>query len=396
VLELIEQSNKSDKAKQPYSVRLVASKQRIRPYLSKFLGIDTSLWCNSFNLPVSGVGSGSRRVMNTYLIRALVLTLEKFAMKKTLIALAAVAVSGAAFAQSTATISGGINVGVMATGAAGAAGDAVVSSLGGGANAINIITSEDLGGGLKGGFTAQMRFSAATGDMTSGSGGGTALFHAANAHISGGFGTVRVGKVAEAGNCGFDPWGCTGGAALQAGVGVSALAASGTQAHSIGYASPSISGFSIGYQTTMSTRTDERTVLNIGYTAGPLALSFVQADNSGASGADALTSTEAEQTSIAVGYTLGFGRITLVNTTTKAGGVTSGDVMSLGLSVPMGATTILAGYNKNSKAAADADTKFAIGMNYALSKRTTLGADLFKAEAAGAGTGFVARVRHTF
>jgi len=313
-----------------------------------------------------------------------------------LFALAAVAVSGAAFAQ--ATISGGINVGVMDTGAAGA--KAGVASLGGGANNVTIATTEDLGGGLKGGFTAQLRFSAATGDIGGSSGGGSTgetLFHAANAHISGGFGTVRVGKVAEAGNCGFDPWGCTGGAALAAGVGVTALVASGTQAQSISYASPAFSGFSIGYQTTVSTRTDERTVLNIGYAAGPLALSFVRAENSAAAGATAMTSTKAEQQSIAVGYTLGFGRITLVNTTTdNAAGVTTSDVTSLGLSVPMGATTILAGYNKDSKAAATADTKLSLGMNYALSKRTTLGADLFKAEAVGAGTGFVARVRHNF
>jgi predicted porin len=340
--------------------------------------------------------------MNTFLIRALVLTLEKFAMKKTLIALAAVAVSGAAFAQ--ATISGGINVGVMDTGAAGA--KAGVASLGGGANAINIITSEDLGGGLTGGATFQLRFSAANGDM--GSAGvtqGSQLFHVANAHIGGGFGTVRVGKIAEAGNCAFDPWACTGGAALQFGsVGTNAGVASGTQANSISYASPSIAGFSIGYQTSVSTRTDERTVLNIGYTAGPLALSFVQAENGAnaiginptAAATAAFGDIKLTQQSIAAGYTLGFGRVTVVNTTTKAGGVTASDVMSLGLSVPMGATTILAGYNKDSKAAATADTKLSLGMNYALSKRTTLGADLFKAEAVGAGTGFVARVRHTF
>jgi hypothetical protein len=283
----------------------------------------------------------------------------------------------------------------MNTGAAGT--DAAVASLGGGANNVTIATSEDLGGGLKGGFTAQLRFSAATGDIGGSSGGGTTLFHAANAHLSGGFGTVRVGKIAEAGNCAFDPWGCTGGASLAFANGVSAGVASNTQAQSISYASPAFSGFSVGYQTTVSARTDERTVLNIGYAAGPLALSYVMADSSVASGATAMTSTAGEQTSIAAGYTLGFGRITVVNTTTdNAAGVTTSDVTSLGLSVPMGAITVLAGYNKDSKAAATADTKVSLGMNYALSKRTTLGADLFKAEKAGDGTGFVARVRHTF
>ena len=307
-------------------------------------------------------------------------------------ALAAVAVSGAAFAQ--ATISGGISVGILNSGAAGT--DAGVASLGGGANNVTIATTEDLGGGLKGGFTAQMRFSAATGDITAASGGGTALFHAANVHLSGGFGTVRVGKVPEAGNCGFDPWGCTGGASLAFANGVSAGVASGTQAQSISYASPAFSGFSVGYQTTVSARTDERTVLNIGYAAGPLALSYVMADSSGASGPTAMTSTAAEQSSIAAGYNFGVARLTFVKTTTEAAGVTTNDVTSLGLTVPMGATTILAGYIKDSKAAATADTKLSLGMNYALSKRTTLGADLFKAEAVGAGTGFVARVRHNF
>ena len=63
-------------------------------------------------------------------------------MKKTLIALAVLAVSGAAFAQSTATISGSISVGVMDTGLAGA--KAGVASLGGGANAINMYVDRDI------------------------------------------------------------------------------------------------------------------------------------------------------------------------------------------------------------------------------------------------------------
>jgi predicted porin len=316
-------------------------------------------------------------------------------MKKSLVALAVLAASGAAMAQSSATISGGINVGVMNTGAANT--DATVASLGGGANAINIITVEDLGGGLKGGATFQLRFLAGSGDIGGASGGGTTLFHASNAYLSGGFGTVRMGKIPENGNCAFDPWGCTGGASLQYGTTTGAGIASNTQAQSISYASPTLSGFSVGYQTSLSTRTDERAVLNIGYTNGPLSLNYVSADASVASGAAALTSSKLQQNSIAAGYTLGFGRITVVNTTTEnAAGVTTSDVMSLGLSIPMGAATILAGYNKDKKAIATADTKVALGVNYALSKRTTLGADIFKVEKAGDGSGFVARIRHTF
>ncbi|WP_353239699.1 porin, partial [Limnohabitans sp.] len=121
-------------------------------------------------------------------------------MKKTLIALAVLAVSGAAFAQSTATISGGINVGIMDTGAAGA--KAGVAHLGNGANAINIGVAEDLGGGLRGGFDSQIRFNSSNGDENS-SGAGNALFLTANTYLSGAFGTARIGSIVEANTCGM-------------------------------------------------------------------------------------------------------------------------------------------------------------------------------------------------
>jgi hypothetical protein len=45
---------------------------------------------------------------------------------------------------------------------------------------------------------------------------------------------------------------------------------------------------------------------------------------------------------------------------------------------------------------ATADTKVTVGANYALSKRTTLGADLFKQDSVGGSTGFTIRARHNF
>ena len=337
----------------------------------------------------------------------------------------------------------------MDSGAAGA--KAVGTSLGGGANAIDIVTREDLGGGMNGGFTSQIRFNAATGDMNSTAGGGTALFHAANVYVGNKLGTARVGKIAEANNCAFDPWACTGGAGLAGGVGVSSLAGAGTQAQSVSFALNPINGFSASYQTTVSTRTNERTVLNLGYAKGPLTLQAMNIESSGTNAALATgvvgTNTfnatqlvtaigdDATQRSIGGSYNLGFARISVVNVVSKNNSNTSAavgttpvvgtpvldrDVTALGLTVPMGATTFLAGYSKDSKAVANADTKFAVGVNYALSKRTTIGADLFKAEgqlAAGApattntpagatagiptafsnvGSGFTIRARHTF
>lgn len=325
-------------------------------------------------------------------------------MKKTLIALAVLAVSGAAFAQSTATISGSISVGVMDTGAAGA--KSAVTSLGGGANAVNIDTVEDLGGGLKGGFASQVRFNAATGDRNS-SGTGNALFHNANAYLSGAMGTVRIGKIAEDSNCGFDPYGCTGGAGLIAGASgtISGLIAAGTQAQSVRYESPSLGGFSARYQTSVSTRANERTVLNLAYANGPLAVQFLQSKSSAnvaADGGSAITDVAGKGTSIGASYDLGVAKLAVFNAKTEnAAGTTTADITGYTASVPMGAVTLLAGYAKAKTgtgytATAANDTKMGLGANYALSKRTTIGADVFKQDGVGASTGFVTRVRHTF
>jgi len=72
------------------------------------------------------------------------------------------------------------------------------------------------------------------------------------------------------------------------------------------------------------------------------------------------------------------------------------DIQYVAASVPMGAAAIWAAYSKDDKAAATADTSWALGVNYALSKRTSVGADVFEREAVGSGTGFALRARHTF
>lgn len=325
-------------------------------------------------------------------------------MSNNVAALAALAAAGTAFAQSTATISGSIQVGVMDTGLAGA--KAVTSHLGNGANAININTVEDLGGGLTGGFSSQIRYNVTTGDVNS-NGTGNALFHAANAYVGGGFGTVRIGKIAEASTCGLDPWACGGGAGLSAAAPgtISALLGAGAVAQAVSYTTPTVNGFSASYQTSLSTRTNERETLNLSYVNGPLSLQVLDIKGSattagnGALGAAiaAIGDTATSGRAIGGSYNFGVARLSVVNVVNKdAAGATSSDITSIGATVPMGAYTILAGFNKDSKAAANADTKMAIGANYALSKRTTLGADLFKQEAVGAGTGFVVRVAHTF
>ena len=332
------------------------------------------------------------------------------------------AAAGTAFAQSTATISGSLNVGIMDTGAAGA--KASVGTLGGGANAINIATTEDLGGGMRAGTNFEIRFNAASGDATSSTGTlGGSLFHNANVFLGGAFGTVRMGKISEANNCGFDAWGCTGGAGMMAGhhaatghasTGLSALVGAAGVANSVSYTTPNFNGFTATYQTSVTARANERSALALNYAKGPLTAQFLRTENTGntaasVAGAANILDGNGESTSIAAGYNFGFARLNVFNvktdrvtafTGTASGAFTAAnvdrDITGLTASMPMGATTLLAGYAKDKKAAATADTKIAVGANYALSKRTTLGADLFKSEAVNAGTGFVVRARHTF
>jgi hypothetical protein len=73
-------------------------------------------------------------------------SLEKFAMKKTLIALAALAVAGTAFAQSSVTLGGTFNVDADAKPAIGSA--ASTNTVGMGDAILSATVKEDLGGGM--------------------------------------------------------------------------------------------------------------------------------------------------------------------------------------------------------------------------------------------------------
>ncbi|RYD90438.1 MAG: porin [Sphingobacteriales bacterium] len=126
---------------------------------------------------------------------ALCLTLEKLAMKKSLVALAAFAVAGGAFAQSSVTLSGNIKAGVAQTkyssGAAGTNGNGL--SVADGSSRFIIGGTEDLGGGLKAVFQIDTRFRADDngGAPTSSplAGGNTFV------GLSGGLGMIQLGKM---------------------------------------------------------------------------------------------------------------------------------------------------------------------------------------------------------
>jgi len=117
-------------------------------------------------------------------------------MKKTLVALAAMAATGA-FAQ--VTISGSINLGYH-NNAAGVGSMSTSGGLKGDRNHLTFTAAEDIGNGLKVTAALQMRFNSANGGNTYGNtkneGGtmGANLFEQSRLTVEGGFGTVSAGR----------------------------------------------------------------------------------------------------------------------------------------------------------------------------------------------------------
>jgi len=337
-------------------------------------------------------------------------------MKKSLLAVA-VAAALPLVAQAQVTLSGSISTGIIDSGLKNA--KAKVDRFGGGANSISINSVEDLGGGLSAGFVGQIRFNPSTGDTASSSGGAviagtageedgkfsvaaaSALMHAANVFVRGAFGTVSVGKIAEASSCAFDPFLCLTGAGslytAPSGNSTGWIVGADTQANSVSYRTPSISGFSAGLQTTVNRTTEDRRVIDLNYSAGPITAQYMNVSGSAGSGASAMTGTKSTDQLIGLKYDAKVVAVSFVNTQKEnAAGTKTHNINYLAADIPMGKFNIAAAYATDSKGADTGDTAWVLGVNYPLSKRTLLAADIFEKETNGGSTGFAIRARHLF
>jgi predicted porin len=118
-------------------------------------------------------------------------------MKKSLIALAALAACGAAMAQSSVTLYGMADVWVGRTkgeatigGVSASASESVLESGGFNTSRLGFKGSEDLGGGLKANFNLEGALS-----MDNGTAGGLSFNRQSYVGLSGGFGEIQLGKV---------------------------------------------------------------------------------------------------------------------------------------------------------------------------------------------------------
>jgi predicted porin len=340
-------------------------------------------------------------------------------MKKTLIALAAVAATGAAFAQSSVTIDGVVELGVVRPLADN---NNTRLDAANGASQIRFRGSEDLGGGLRANFALAQRLSLESGNNDGSTNGRPTFQGESTVGLSGGFGSIRLGRALTAMQGPInatDPWGTlTVGSTAVMTTGYYTdpngdLNAAGLgRTDGIFYNSPSFGGFSVaatyGFKQSgtnpssanLANNTKNMMSLYAGYSAGPLTAGVGYEQNR----------QDDTVTFIHGIYNLGFMRIgagySMVEMATTGfsptGSLARGSeakTYNLMAIVPMDAFTFKAGYGvaKNDTTNADLTKKLGLGVEYALSKRTTLyttfGRDSVRATNK---TGYDVGIRHTF
>jgi len=327
-------------------------------------------------------------------------------MKKSLIALAALAAVTAASAQSTVTISGAmvLGVGTSEYGTANS-GLQIVRQTGN----IQFAGSEDLGGGLKAGFQLQTAIgAAATSDTTVSIAANRTLLgdRQANLTLSGGFGTVLVGKA----NTGVKTlMGVADVSGLPVYTGISASSSAATTeasngvyvnagddanariiygdtfANQVGYASPAMNGFTVSVGVVPS-QTVNTSVGNDGITKDNMSYSLAYANGPIAANVnflDAVNGTAPYQmTTIAANYDLGVVKFGVAQQSIRPdSGVSPGNGTMITANVPMGAGAFGLGYGRRTAATSQFSANFGdnvkqsfFGYKHNLSKRTAISA----------------------
>lgn len=318
-------------------------------------------------------------------------------MKKSLIALAVLAASGAAMAQSSVTLYGIADVWVGRTSVTTAAGvktnTSVLQSGGLGGSRLGFKGTEDLGGGLKAVFALEQGVAVDTGA------GGT-FNRQSYVGLAGGFGQVTFGNtwtamddILGASNSGFD----SGLSASNNVLKVQALYSS-NPGNTIKYVSPSFGGFSGGFSHSLdesSVLSTDVTDFSLSYSAGPVAANFAYQVQNGAAADTKLTALNGS-------YDLGMAKLLASYGSVKYPVGKSTD-FQFGADVPLSsAMTLSAGYAQSKEDAAAGGQKrtgYGLAVGYSLSKRTTTYAGFRQAKvknSAAKDSVIAAGIRHTF
>lgn len=293
-------------------------------------------------------------------------------MKKSLIALAALAASGAAMAQSSVNLYGIVDVAATYVD-----GNNKVVGLSSGAlntSRLGFRGTEDLGNGLKATFKLEADLGADNG-VPGGAGnnsGGLAFTRESTVGLEGGFGAVRFGRELVASYNAvsrYDPFGTVG-------VGGSKAWVQGAQtrtSNGIAYTSPSFSGFkfgaNVGFGEGAKASRGRFIGLGLTYDQGPLSLGFGAERQNG--NVDGVNTTTVQ---VGGAYDFGAAKLSAAYVQSKVKPADSKTkAFLLGVSAPVGANGVVKVSYNNYKAGGSAKAdQLALGYQHNLSKRTAL------------------------
>jgi predicted porin len=297
-------------------------------------------------------------------------------MKKSLIALAVLAASGAAMAQSSVTLYGRIDTSVGSikdTGSASTNKSAVTKVFSGGDGGLTsprwgMRGSEDLGGGLKANFLLESRFFSDEGTLD-----GVQFKGASWVGLSGGFGEIRLGRsttvyddiraLSYASNV-FD----SAFTPASNGVFKSGGDYNSRFDNKITYLSPNMGGFYAGVDFALdedASKKADKMAFKAGYRAGPMHFALGYQDEK----------TIADYTALSGSYDFGVASVSggFNMRDAKTGGAEDTEY-TVGVNVPFGAVALSAGYASSKTEVGSTTTGkasgFALGATYSLSKRT--------------------------
>ena len=301
-------------------------------------------------------------------------------MKKTLIALAVVAASGAAFAQSSVSLTGKLR---FAYGTAKAVDGAKTTGVGVTDGDWNIAAVEDLGGGLKAGANMALRLrgrDAATDGTSTGVG---ARPRDSSMYLTGGFGTVTVGAI-EAGNgiLGL----VTAGGPTYIGLDNGVQLAGASNVDILQYTSPAMNGFSFKAATLDavggggSQNGGALTVYGANYANGPVSAAL-DVTKYGSS----FAATANSRTRISANYNLGVAIVGAGYQNADNGAAAAKKETAISVSAPFGAFNVGAVYaTSKTDGVAGNNTGYDLSAQYNLSKRTYVALQAQSTKAAGA------------
>lgn len=299
-------------------------------------------------------------------------------MKKTLIALAAVAATSAAFAQSTVTLSGTVDVGLEDVGGR-VSPLRLVSSRYGTSN-WTISGTEDLGGGLKAIFKVSTSFNADDGTTTPLNGNSVLGNNDMFVGLQGGFGTLKLGRsfdvVFTAAQTANSTKGVTGYNTRNGTLDGNSPYIS----NQVLYTTPNFGGFtaSVQYAPSEVAGVSANYGVGLAYAAGPLILTFAQSKvrlNDGLSGGTATAALATFRNGNAVNllgasYNFGVAKILFSYTDRQNIASDADNTWALGVTAPVGPGELWASYDR-SEFGPGTTRVIHGGYKYFLSKRTT-------------------------